>query len=90
MSGVPPKPEEITENMLARAFPALTPCECKVLRWVNCGKTDGEIAVILAIATATVSTHVRNLRGKLQLETRHAAMAEVVREIICRPDRWER
>lgn len=89
MRGVPPLPEEITENMLASAFPRLTLCERRVLHWVACGKQDAEIAVILDIASATVSTHVRNLLPKMQVENRQAAMAEVVRQVTCRPDRWE-
>jgi DNA-binding NarL/FixJ family response regulator len=89
MRGKPLLPEEITESMLASVFPTLTACECQVLRWLVCGKRDGEIAVIQKIERATASTHVRNLLGKLHVENRHAAAMEVVREIICRPDRWE-
>ena len=81
-------PEDITETTLARVFPVLTPCERAVLRWIVCGKQDAEIAVICHIRPATASTHVRNLLHKLGVEHRQAAAMEVVREIICRPDRW--
>lgn len=88
MRGEPPTPEDITETMIARVFPVLTPCECKVLRWIVCAKKDSEIAVIVDCARHTVSTHVRNLLKKLGVETRVAAAMEVVRQIICRPECW--
>ncbi len=75
--------------MIARVFPVLTPCECKVLRWIACAKLDSEIAVIVQCARHTVSKHVRNLIGKIGVENRLVVAMEVVREIICRPDCWE-
>ena len=70
--------------MLAVAFVTFTPRECEVLFWIVRSKRDAEIAIILAIHATTVSTHVRNLLCKLALESRLAAVMEVVRVIICR------
>ena len=89
MPWLPPFPEQITEAMLSAAFPVLTHAECRVLRWVVCGKTDRVIAVILDLASSTVTTHVRNLIGKLGVESRLDAAMEVVRVIICRPPESE-
>lgn len=82
-------PGDIPETMIARVFPVLTPCECRVLRWIVCAKQDPEIAVIVQCAHRTVSKHVRNLIGKIGVENRLAVAMEVVREIICLPDCWE-
>ena len=84
MSGWPPYPEEITEPMIAVAFSKLTRREREVLVWIVRSKRDGEIARILGNSTRTVTTHVCNLLGKLNVELRIAAAMEVVRSVICR------
>ena len=83
MQWKPPLPEEITEHHLLDAFPILSPGECRVLRWLCQGKTDEEIASIIDLAVTTVSTHVRNMLGKLGLENRVVLVVEVFRAVIC-------
>ena len=51
----------------------LTPREREVLRWVSAGKTDKDIAAILAISPRTVHKHLQNVYEKLGVETRTAA-----------------
>lgn len=51
----------------------LTPREAEILYWIAHGKTNGEIGIILNLATNTVKKHVANLLPKLGLETRIAA-----------------
>jgi DNA-binding CsgD family transcriptional regulator len=69
--------------VLAAAFATLTPRECEALLWIVRSKRDAEIAVIPGIHATTASTHVRNLLGRLRVESRHAAAMEVVRVIVC-------
>jgi DNA-binding CsgD family transcriptional regulator len=47
--------------------------ECEVLQWLAQGKSNGEIALLLNIRTATVKKHLANLYAKLGVENRHAA-----------------
>ena len=51
----------------------LTRREAEVLLWMARGKTNREIAVILACKTATVSKHTERIFSKLGVETRTAA-----------------
>jgi DNA-binding response OmpR family regulator/DNA-binding CsgD family transcriptional regulator len=51
----------------------LTPREAEVLFWIAEGKTNAEIATILASARRTVEKHVEHLLGKLGVENRAAA-----------------
>ncbi len=55
-----------------RAFD-LTPREAEVLGWVAQGKTNGEIAIILGLASGTVKFYVERILTKLGCETRTAA-----------------
>ncbi|HEY0943963.1 MAG TPA: helix-turn-helix transcriptional regulator [Opitutaceae bacterium] len=57
---------------LERKF-GLTPREAEVLMWVAQGKTNPEVAQILAIQPYTVRTHLERVFAKLGVETRHAA-----------------
>jgi DNA-binding CsgD family transcriptional regulator len=52
----------------------LTPRERDVLRWVAAGKTDRDIADILAISPRTVHKHLEHVYAKLGVETRTAAV----------------
>lgn len=66
---VPPAP------LQADPLPAdLTPRECEVIRWLSCGKTDAEIAALLAISPRTVQKHLEHIYVKLGVETRTAAV----------------
>lgn len=51
----------------------LTPREADVLGWLSQGKTNADIALILAIRPATVKTYVEHILAKLGCETRTAA-----------------
>lgn len=53
----------------------LTSREAEVLLWLAQGKRNAEIAVICTMHVTTVNTHLRNIFGKLGVETRTAAAA---------------
>ena len=48
----------------------LTPAEWRVLEEVRTGATNAEIAVRLGLGITTVKFHLRNMRGKLELDDR--------------------
>ena len=49
--------------------------EADVLLWLAQGKRNAEIALICGLHISTVATHLRNIFGKLEVETRTAAAA---------------
>jgi DNA-binding NarL/FixJ family response regulator/Tfp pilus assembly protein PilF len=57
----------------------LTKREVEVLRLLSEGKTDRDIAAALFISPRTAGTHVTNILGKLDVETRAAAVAAAFR-----------
>jgi ATP/maltotriose-dependent transcriptional regulator MalT len=58
----------------------LTPRELEVLRLVAQGRSDAEIAADLVLSPHTVHRHVANVRLKLRLPSRSAAVAYAARE----------
>lgn len=63
-----------------RSYPdGLTQREVEVLRLVTDGSTDAEIAGLLHISPRTVTTHVGNILGKTNSNSRAAAAAYAVR-----------
>ena len=58
-----------------RPAPKLTPRERECLKWVAAGKTDWEIAQILAISEQTAHGYVQNALVKLGARTRAQAVA---------------
>jgi ATP/maltotriose-dependent transcriptional regulator MalT len=58
----------------------LTPREQEVLRFVAQGMSDAEIAEQLVLSPHTVHRHVANIRTKLRLPSRAAAVAYAARE----------
>jgi non-specific serine/threonine protein kinase len=58
----------------------LTPRELDVLRLLAAGRSTPEIAETLAISPRTATTHIANLLGKLEVETRAAAVALAYRQ----------
>lgn len=54
--------------------PGLTQREREVLQWVAAGKTNGQIADILAASPRTIGKHLENIYAKLGVETRTAAV----------------
>lgn len=65
-------PDELTKH-------GLTAREAEVLVWVIQGKRDSEIALILGISSKTVSKHIERILSKLNVETRGAAVAAIIR-----------
>lgn len=57
-----------------RATAGLTQRETEVMRWLACGKTDADIAAVLAISRRTVHKHLEHIYDKLGVETRTAAV----------------
>jgi DNA-binding CsgD family transcriptional regulator len=64
----------------ARALGDLTSRELEVLRLVARGLSDAEIAERLVLSPHTVHRHVANVRSKLRLPSRSAAVAYAARE----------
>jgi ATP/maltotriose-dependent transcriptional regulator MalT len=62
-----------------RALTDLTPRELEVLRLVAQGLADAEIAERLVLSPHTVHRHVANIRAKLRLPSRAAAVAYAAR-----------
>jgi DNA-binding CsgD family transcriptional regulator len=61
-----------------RATARLTQRETEVMRWLACGKTDADIASLLAISPRTVHKHLEHIYDKLGVETRTAAVMRAV------------
>lgn len=57
----------------------LTPRETEVMRWLSFGKTDADIAAVLAISKRTVHKHLEHIYDKLGVETRTAAVRVAAR-----------
>jgi DNA-binding NarL/FixJ family response regulator len=62
-----------------RALSELTPRELEILRLVAQGLNDAEIAERLVLSQHTVHRHVANVRTKLRLPSRTAAVAYAAR-----------
>lgn len=71
------KPAAAEHDVLAEASRAagLSEREMDVLRWVERGKSNAEIATALYITEATVRKHLQNAYGKLGVSSRTAALA---------------
>ena len=59
----------------------LTRRESEVLLWIAEGKRDAEIAKILGVSRRTASKHVERILGKLEAETRTAAVARAAEKL---------
>jgi DNA-binding CsgD family transcriptional regulator len=64
----------------------LTMREQQCLRWIARGKSSWEIAAILGITQNTVIYHVRNILSKLNVSTRHQAVAHAAMLGLLRPE----
>jgi len=60
-----------------RSHPLLTDRETEVMHWLACGKTDADIAALLAISVRTVQKHLEHIYVKLGVENRTAAVMRV-------------
>jgi LuxR family quorum-sensing transcriptional regulator LasR len=56
----------------------LTPRELECLHWVAVGKTSKEIAALLHCAETTINFHLANVRRKLEVPSRQAAIAKAM------------
>jgi len=77
--------EEFTRLSQREAPPSLgvvnlSPREKEVLQLLSQGKTNKEIATILAITENTTKSHLKNILEKLHLENRVQAVAHAVRQ----------
>ncbi len=61
-----------------RSSYSLTPRECECLYWVAMGKTDEQIAQLLAIGRWTVNGHLQSAKYKLGTPSRSAAVARAI------------
>lgn len=75
--------QELRTGTSTAGTPNLTARELECLTWVSRGKTDQEIASLIAVAPRTVRFHIDNAKTKLDVETRVQAVARLLRE---RPD----
>ncbi|MGE3277621.1 MAG: response regulator [Vicinamibacterales bacterium] len=77
-------PPHVAHELAERAYqPDLSPREHAVLALIVEGLSNKEIAARLAVAEATVKTHVAHVLGKLGVEDRtQAALAAVTRGIV--------
>jgi DNA-binding CsgD family transcriptional regulator len=68
-----------TEPSSAGADFDLTTREIEIARLLVAGKSTNEIADLLSISPRTVGTHVQNILAKLDVSTRAAAVAFLLR-----------
>jgi DNA-binding NarL/FixJ family response regulator len=68
------------------AEPALTAREVEILRLIAKGFSFPEIARLLGISAHTVTTHVRHIYGKLEVNSRGEAVYEAVNQGLIRMD----
>jgi LuxR family quorum sensing-dependent transcriptional regulator len=69
----------IREQRDQAAHTPLTPREREIMQWVAVGKSDDEIAEILTISAATVTSHVENAKRKLDAFRRTYAVVQAIR-----------
>src|SRR5205807_10157142 len=72
----------IVEPSIPARF-GLTPRETEVVRWLARGKTNADIADILAISPRTVQKHLEHVFQKFGVETRTAAAARILQMRRC-------
>ena len=69
----------------ARRGGILSPREEEILKYLNLGKTQDEIAIILGIGRETVKTHIRTLKEKLSASSSAGAVGRAYELGILRP-----
>lgn len=67
-----------TPSQAAQADGPISPCEREILRWLQHGKSNWEIAQILGKSEHTVKNQVRSILIKLQVNNRAQAVAKVL------------
>jgi DNA-binding CsgD family transcriptional regulator len=66
--------EKLSRRRIAPGGSAISAREQEVLEWLEEGKSNGEIALILGISEHTVRHHLERIFSKLGVENRRAAM----------------
>ena len=61
-------------NQTSKVMPALSERESEVLYWISRGKSNADMATILAISEATIDTYIRRLFKKLDVHDRISAV----------------
>jgi len=61
------------------AHAPLSPREREIMQWVAVGKSDDEIATLLSIGAATVTSHVESAKRKLDAFRRTYAVVQAIR-----------
>lgn len=69
------------EDVLRKAFGAVTQREAEVLAWIARGKSNRDIAEILGLSPRTVNKHLEQIYAKIGVENRAAAAAMAVRAL---------
>lgn len=69
----------------ARRGGILSPREEEILKYLNLGKTQDEIAIILGIGRETIKTHIRTLKEKLSASSSAGAVGRAYELGILRP-----
>lgn len=59
-------------------LPRLTPREIEILHWTKEGKSAWAVGQILAMSEATVQTHLRNVRRKMGVSSKHQAILRAI------------
>ena len=67
------------------AHPMLTTRETEVLYWLARGKTNRDFGDILKMSPRTVSKHLEHIYEKLGVETRAAATARALQDLLVHP-----
>lgn len=70
----------------ARPIPQLTPRQLQILGLVAAGYTNGQVARLLGVASATVRKHLENAFERLEVSSRSAAVVKVMPLLEIRPD----
>lgn len=66
------------DDPISAPIPRLTAKEREVLAWTRDGKSSWAVGQILAISEATVETHLRNIRRKLDTSSKHQAVLKAI------------
>jgi LuxR family transcriptional regulator, quorum-sensing system regulator LasR len=72
---------------MSSSVPKLTPCETECLKWLALGKSTWEISKILDRSQATINYHIHNIKRKMDVHSRSAAMMMAVKLGLIEVDR---
>ncbi len=79
-SGAHSTAADVTARLAERASrPTLTPREIQVLELIAEGMRNREIATVLGLSEETVDVHMKNIRAKLEVNDRTAAVSVAIK-----------